>query len=446
MIPSFSYKALSGIKRSGTLIVLLLVGGTAAAQERLTLRQAIDLAIERNFTLRAARNTADQAGRSNTWGAAGALPTVTLNGTAQRGVTTSTQQFSDPSRPVQSVNGAQSQLLSASADVDWTIYNGGRVRLSKKQLGAIADREDARLREQLQTIVSQTIQAYAAAVYQQQQGIAIDTGLALAATRMYLSKVKFDLGTSAKTDFLQARVDYNARQSDSLAQEAALVRAFADLDALLAVDVNTVYIVDDSLQLNMELQPMRPELLDERNPTIDIARRTADISRLDFRIARSAQYPFVGLSGGYAYSRNTNQAGLVSLNQGLGPTGRIGVAVPLYQGGTIRRNITIAGLEAARNELLFEQQRTETARQYRRAWADYRSSVASYRLEQENIGYAKENLDIQAARFRLGVGTTLEAREAENSYVQALVRLYTAAYNLKVNEVAVLALEGTLVE
>jgi outer membrane protein TolC len=55
-------------------------------------------------------------------------------------------------------------------------------------------------------------------------------------------------------------------------------------------------------------------------------------------------------------------------------------------------------------------------------------------------------MDIQKARFRVGIATTLETREAENSYVQALVRLYTAAYNLKVNETIVLQLEGTLVK
>jgi len=46
----------------------------------------------------------------------------------------------------------------------------------------------------------------------------------------------------------------------------------------------------------------------------------------------------------------------------------------------------------------------------------------------------------------LGVGTTLEARQAENDYVAALETLYTAAYNLKVNETIVLELENQLVK
>jgi outer membrane protein TolC len=261
---------------------------------------------------------------------------------------------------------------------------------------------------------------------------------------MFLSQVKFETGTSAKTDFLQARVDYNARQSDSLAQEAALVRAFADLNALMAEAPERSYEVDDSLALNLSLQPSQPDVINA-SPLVDIARRQSEISRLDYKIAQSARLPFLSVNGGYTYSRTSNQAGLLLFNQSVGPSAGVGLSIPLYQGGNVRRTIAIARLEAVRNELLFARQSTESARQYRSAWADYTAAVAAYRLERENIGYARENLDIQKARFRLGVATTLETREAESSYVQALVRLYTAAYNVKVQEVRVLEIEGQLV-
>ena len=55
-------------------------------------------------------------------------------------------------------------------------------------------------------------------------------------------------------------------------------------------------------------------------------------------------------------------------------------------------------------------------------------------------------MDIQRARFRAGVATTIETREAERSYVEALGNLYTAAYNVKVNETIVLELENRLVQ
>ena len=84
------------------------------------------------------------------------------------------------------------------------------------------------------------------------------------------------------------------------------------------------------------------------------------------------------------------------------------------------------------------------SRQYRTAWTAYQNAVAIYRLEEENQVYAKENLDIQQARFRVGIASSLEIREAENSYVSTLARLNGAAYNVKLNETRVLEIEARL--
>ena len=413
------------------------------AQQRLTLQEAIDRALERNYDIRIARNTVEQAQKNNTWGSAGLLPTVGVTGSANKSIVNTKQAFSDGR--TQERAGAASTAYSANAGVDWTIFDGGRAILTKKQLGALESLENVRLRERMNATVSAVVQSYAAAVFQQQQGVAIDTGLSLARVRMELSRIKFELGASPKTDFLQARVDYNARQSDSVAQEAALTRAFADLAALMDDPIETYYVVDDSLTLNLALSPSTPDLLNV-SPLVDIARRTAEVSELSYRIARTSRYPQLSVNGGYGYNKSTNAAGLLLFNRSYGPTFGAGINIPIYQGGNIRRTITVAGLEAARNELLAGQQGTATARQYRQAWADYRAAISSYDLERQNIGFAKENLDIQRARFRLGVATTLESREAENAYVAALVRLYTAAYNVKAAEVRVLETEGGLVQ
>lgn len=120
--------------------------------------------------------------------------------------------------------------------------------------------------------------------------------------------------------------------------------------------------------------------------------------------------------------------------------------MPLFAGGNIRRQSNVASLQAMRDELLYDRQNTVLGRQYRTAWNRYAIAVAAYRLEKESIVFAKENVDVQLARFRLGIGTTLESRQAENDYVIAMQRLYTAAYNLKINETVVLELENLLVK
>jgi outer membrane protein len=425
-------------------LVLLALPMVAFPQERLTLEDAIAKALEYNYDIRIARVSAEQAEVNNTAGYAGMLPNINANGSYTAGSANTHIEFADGR--VQNVDNALSQGLSGNVQLNWTLFDGGRMFLIKKQLSELEKIGDVQLKAQVQSTISQVIQAYAQIVLLRQQLVAIDTGLILAKVRMELSLANYETGASAKTDYLQARVDYNARQSDSLYQAAALTASFATLNALMGEDADKVYTVDDSMRADLSLQPKDKELLEQMNPVVELARRNAYVSRLNARIARTSHLPVLTLNGGYNYNRTQSQAGFALFNRSSGPSGSLNLGIPIFQGGNIRRVARVASLQAVSDELRYERQNTELGRQYRTAWSNYRMSVEAYRLEEENIKYAKENLYIQKERFSVGIGTTLETREAENSYVQALVRLYTAAYNVKVNETIVRELEGTLVQ
>lgn len=412
--------------------------------ERLTLQDAILRALEHNYDIRASDITAREATANNTAGNTGLLPDV--NGTAGVTAGSSNAKIEFADGRTQEANNAASLSYNAGITANYTLFAFGRAWLIKKQLGINEELSKVQLREQMQATVSQTIQTYARVVWQAQQQVAIDTGLALAQTRMMLSRVKYETGVSAKVDFLQARVDYNSRQSDSLQQIANLNAAFADLNLLMGADPYKTYDVDDSLVLNAGLTPSDPERLRSINLSIEAARRNLEMAQLQTKISRTYLYPSLSANAGYNFSKTKSQTGTFTFNQNYGPTAGLGLNVPIFRGGNLRRQTKIASLEELRQELLVERQSTDVGRQYRQAWENYQMSVNGYRLEQENIGYAKENLDIQKARFRVGIATTLETREAENSYIQSLIRLYTAAYNLKVNETIVQELESDLVK
>lgn len=416
----------------------------AKAQQRLSLQDAIARALEHNFDIRVANAAAQEAAANNTIGNAGMLPNVYAAGSY--GVTSANTHQELSTGGVQDRNDARSTALNGSLNLNWTLFDGGRMFIVKRQLDELERLGDLNLKAQVQTTVSQVIQAYAQAVWQQQQIVAIDTALSLAYVRMELSRVKFETGASAKTDYLQARVDHNARKADSLNQQSTLVNAFGNLNVLMGADAQTVWIVDDSLQTNTSLQPSDQERLKDINFSLAASRSNAEVSRLNARIQRTYMLPTFAVNGAYNYTRTTSQTGFALFTRSYGPTGSANLNVPIFQGGNLHRQYRVASLQAFRDELLYEKQQTDFGRQYRTAWNNYRLSAEAYRLEQENIGYARENLDIQKARFRVGVATTLEARQAENDYVTALVRLYTAAYNLKVNETLVLQLENGLVK
>lgn len=425
-------------------LLLLLLPLSARAQEVLTLQDAITKALQQNYDIRISSVVAQQAAANNTLGNAGLLPNV--NGTAGTSYSTlnTRQQFVDGRE--NNRTGAQTLAYNSGINADYTVFAGGRAFLIKRQLEKGEEIGEAQLKAQLQTSVSQVIQAYAQVVLNQQQQIATDTAIALSKVRMDLSRAKWEIGTSAKVDYLQAQVDYNASRSTRLTLEAALATARANLNTLMGEEPGQAYLVQDSLPLDMALRPTDKENLKSRNLLLDVARRSAETARIETRIARTYRMPSVTASAGYGYNRSRSDAGLLLFNQGFGPTGNLNLNLPIFQGGNIRRQIRIANLQEEVENLAYERLSAQLTNEYEGLWQGYQSAVSDYRLARESIVAAKENLDIQKARFRVGIATTLEIREAENGYVQALDRLNDAAYNVKVNETRVLELESRLVQ
>jgi outer membrane protein TolC len=426
------------------LLIATLSVPAVYAQEFLSLDSAIAKALAQNYDVRIADVTSQVAAENRTLGNAGLLPTISATGNINQGITNTRLVRAEGT--VVERRGAATQSYSGGLNGTYTVFAAGRAFLIYRQLGRQQAFAEAQLRAQIQSTVSTVIQAYAGVVNDQRQIVALDTAIALARARMELSRSKYEIGTSAKVDYLQARVDFNAARSQRLAREAQRATSQATLNEAMGEDAERSYRVADSLALNLALTPSDSTLLKSRSPVLDAQRINAEIANLDRRIARTFYFPSLDVNAGYGYNRTASDVGLTLSNRSLGPNVGLGINVPIFQGGNVRRQVRVANLNALSAELQYNRQERALSRQYRSAWAGYQSAVATYRLEEENRGYAQENLYIQQARFRVGLATSLEIREAENSYIATLARLYAAAFNVKVNETRVLEIEARLAE
>lgn len=425
------------------LFLFCVLPVAASAQESLSLDSAVAKALQYNYDIRISNVTVQQAVVNNTLGNAGFYPSLNATSGLTSGSNNTFLQYTDGTELNRS---GATYGYSGGLNLTWTVFAAGRAYLVKKQLSALQKISEANLKAQVQATVSQVTQAYALTVYNQQQITALDTSIELARARMELSQAKYDIGTSAKVDYLQGRVDLNASRSQLLTQDAGLEQARAALNALMGEEEDKTYIVADSLNLNLALEPTDKARLRAASPLLEAARINVDLGKIETRIARTFYFPTIGFNAGYAYNYTNSKAGQFTVNRGFGPTGGLLLNVPIFQAGNIRRQVKVAALQALSDELTYGLQNTQLGRDYRTAWSAYQKAVEGYRLEEESIGYARENLDIQKARFQVGIATSIELREAENSYVQALARKNTAAYNVKVNETRVLELENKLAQ
>src|ERR1043165_5306087 len=241
------------MKQSFLFLIMCCAALRVGAQEFLSLDSAIVRALAHNYDVRIADVSSQIAGTNRTLGNAGLLPTV--GGTVNVTESVANTHLVRGDGTVTDNSAANTISYSAGVTANYTVFAAGRAFLIYRQLGSRVALADAQLRVQIQSTISGVIQAYASVVNDQRQTVAIDTAIALAKARMDLSKAKYDIGTSAKTDYLQARVDYNAARSQRLTQDASHAASLATLNELMGEDAEQIYMVEDSLALDLTLTP-----------------------------------------------------------------------------------------------------------------------------------------------------------------------------------------------
>ncbi len=430
------------------ILILVYTGCTllVRAQETITmlsLQEAIEMALDNNYDIRLAAVDLEQARLNNTLGNAGALPSVSAGG----GLTGSTMDshIEFATGDVQDRKNASSMGLNGAVQLNWTLFDGMRMFINKRRLQELEQTGSIALKQQIQTTIAEVIVVYASVVRQKQQLVATDTALSLARVRMDLAGKKFEVGTSAKTDFLQAKVDYNAAQSQKWTFEAMLRQAKDSLMITLGRNQFSDYEVQDSIPLNTQLVFHEQQQWLPSNYALQLARQQYRLAGYEVQLLQGAQLPQVDLAAAYVYNRNQSASGFSLFNRTLGPQAGLNIQIPLFDGFNLQRQKKVARQEVFRMDLMVERLSIQLAARYRTAWQNYDNARKTYQLEQENIEYAKENVMIQQARFRVGVSNTLELREAENSYVSALTRLGDARYAVKAAETRLLELENDLV-
>jgi outer membrane protein TolC len=186
------------------------------------------------------------------------------------------------------------------------------------------------------------------------------------------------------------------------------------------------------------------------NPQLQIARQNIQIANTVLRERRAEFWPTLSFNSSYNFTRQNNNAvvnvqaqPLFSLNRGLNYG--LSVNIPILNNFNTRRLVRQARLEIQFQEIQLDNQRSQLDLGIYNAFKTYQFQKQALELEETNIQLAKENVFIAFERYRLGVSTYLELRDAQQSLETAYNRLIDARYNTKVAEIELLRLRGDLV-
>jgi len=415
------------------LLFIWILSANVGAQT-LSLQQAVDMALRKNFDILVSRQQADINKLNNTKGNAGMLPTVNLNGTSNVSYNNVYQKMSTAN----TINKYPSQLSTdwgANAMLSWTLYDGGKMYVTKKKLAEMQALGELQYNAQVLEVIYNVVAAYFDIVCQKEELKSINEIINYNRQRTVIAQTGFNAGSLAKTELLQAKIDMNVATENAVTQKYAITEAQKILSALLGQDPTTNIEVTDSIPPS--IVPDKNEMLlkiESSNADLLTLKKQIDVSKLAVKEAEKSNAPKISVQGGYYLSQSTNSQGSTKNDRSYGMQVGGTLSIPLYTAGETKRKTAVAKTELLISEYNLESARLQISKDLQNAYNDFESQQQLLEIERQNYRLAKENMDISLQRLKLGQTGSLEVHQAQESYAQSSTRLTNFEYNLKMAE------------
>src|SRR5690606_15747545 len=122
----------------------------------------------------------------------------------------------------------------------------------------------------------------------------------------------------------------------------------------------------------------------------------------------------------------------------------ITASLNIFDGFNQRRNERIAKFHLDNADLMVEQQRSQVEATLSQAYQTYQTNMRLARLEEKNLQIAKQNLDITLDKFRIGTISPVEFRDAQENYLNAVVRFNSTQLQAKLSETQLKEIVGVV--
>ena len=280
---------------------------------------------------------------------------------------------------------------------------------------------------------------------QQQQLSAFDSTIVISKQRLILAQNRFSIGKASKLETLNAQVDLNTDAVTLLRQKELYENTKTLLNQILARDLQTNFVVNETISIdeNLILSDLKA-LAEKQNPELEAQVLNKRIAELQLKQVKADRYPVVKVNSAYNFNETQSSLGFVTQSSAKGLNYGFTASLNLFDGFSQRRNEKIAKLQIENSKVLFDQKNQMLQANLTTAFQTYLTNLELTKLEKNNEAIAKQNLDITLEKFRIGTITTLEFRTAQLNYTNAKVRYTNAQFQAKLSEISLKELAGNI--
>lgn len=403
------------------IVAGLLVFTSANGQEdELSLSLALDKALEYNYGLIISRADQEIAEINNNWGNAGRYPTIGFDASDNNSYDLSSSTY---------IN-----RLSAGAGLNWTLFDGFRVDITKSKLENMEDLSSGRLAVLVENTVEDIVLGYYNVLLQQEQLEVLKTVMELSSDRYQYELKRQSLGGSVTYNVLQAQNVYLTDKANFMSQEVVIRNSIRNLNFMMGEEPANTWNFDEPFEAETTTYLLADLLskLKSSNQTLKNQYTNLLLQQNETSLREASYYPTMSVGAGMDYSHTWTQssgAPVVGI-QAVSPYGNIRLSYDIYSAGVRKRAVDVARINEEAAQVEISQMEHALTNELFNLFDYYEVRVELLNVADENLEAALLNLSISEDKYKTGVINSFNYRDIQLIYLGAALRRLQAIYNL----------------
>ena len=419
---------------------LSLAASALPAQEprRLTLQDAVRLALESQPTMVRSRQGVRTAAMGERQALGAFLPTITGSASGSQSGAERYNQATGQ-RVVNPFPYSEQYGLTARMD----LFTGFRRGANRRAASANADLAGATATSAEYTTVRDAKIAFFAALAAAELVTVAEAQVRRAGEQLNLVSEKLRLGATTRSDSLRSRVEFGNAQLQLISANGTLLYTRLNLGATVGVEGPVQPVSDSTLEIRLgplDTATLRREAMSSA-PAIRQAEATLAASRAALAANRAQWLPTVSASANKSWSRSS---GGIRDTIPFQPQWSIGLtfSYPIFNGFTREYNIASADAAVINAQATLRNARLLLDALLSQEIANLEGFAAQIDIARVTVAAAEEDLRMQRERYRLGTSTIVELLTSQSALSKAQADLVQARFNYLVSRAKIEAIVG----
>ncbi len=428
--------------RKLALGVLTVTGSLLYSQQSITLKQAIEYALQNKSDALKAKLDISDADAKILEAKAGALPKV--NGTANL---TYNPIIQEVSLAGQTFKMGQPWVAVAGVQVTQAIFNqqvfvGLKAAKSTKEFYQLnADLTDEQIIERVSNAYFQVFTA-------QEKKTTLESSFASTEKVRNVIKSLYDNGLSKKIDLDRTNVNLTNIETNIKQSNNGIAQAENALKFYMGMPIQT------EIQLVQQDMEVTPHLLEDMISTdnrteVKVLLKNKELLEYQKKATEAAYYPTVNLTANYNWQGLGEKFPLTNgSSQGVMWSDysaiSLGVNIPIFNGFATKAKVQQNQIQIDKLEADLKDTKLGLDQAYQNAKSQIENSLASIENQKANVELAESVLADTKSNYQYGLATLTDLLDAENSLVQAKNNYTNAILDYKIAEVQYYKSKGEL--